>query len=43
MHAVNWDISETKDSGSKEDTMQQKEEMGSFFLLVLFSPAQEVK
>ena len=24
MHAVNWDIFEIKDSGSKEDTIQQK-------------------
>lgn len=40
MHAVNWDTFEIKDSGRKEDTMPQKEEMGSLFLLVLFSWAQ---
>ena len=27
MHAVNWDTFEIKDSGRKEDTMPQKEEM----------------
>lgn len=35
MHAVNWDIFEIKDSGSKEDTMQQKKRDGVFVLVGL--------